>query len=73
MFPDWTRDRTERFLEFVKRCFAQKRKSLLNNLAASDARGRVEAALEKLGLATTVRAEQVPIPRLASLFAELEF
>ena len=72
MFPDWTRDRTERFLEFVKRCFAQKRKSLLNNLAASDARGRVEAGLGRLGLPTNVRAEQVPIPRLASLFAELE-
>jgi len=72
MFPDWTRARTEHFLKFVKRCFAQKRKSLLNNLATSDARDRVEAAMGQLGLATTVRAEQVPIPRLASIFAELE-
>jgi len=71
-FPEWSRDRTERFLEFVKRCFAHKRKSLLNNLAASAERDCVEAAMDQLELPTTVRAEQVPIPRLAGLFAELE-
>src|SRR2546427_761655 len=71
-FPEWTRGRTEQFLEFVKRCFAHKRKSLLNNLAASAERDCVEAAMDQLELPTTVRAEQVPIPRLAGLFAELE-
>ena len=71
-FPEWSRDRTERFLEFVKRCFAHKRKSLLNNLAASTERDRVGAAIGQLGLPAKVRAEQVSIPQLAGLFAELE-
>lgn len=72
MFSDWSRERTEQFLSFVKRCLGHKRKNLLNNLATSEPRDRVQASMKEIGLPTTLRAEQVPIPQLASLFAELE-
>jgi 16S rRNA (adenine1518-N6/adenine1519-N6)-dimethyltransferase len=55
------------FLDFVKECFAQKRKTLRNNL-----RGRLGARTEELlreaGLAPDVRAEQLTVPQFASLF-----
>ncbi len=58
----------ENFLEFVKRCFAQKRKSLLNNLAGTYSRARAERAVADLGLMVTVRAEQLTLEQFASLF-----
>ncbi len=71
MFSDWSRAKAEQFLGFVKRCFGQKRKNLRNNLAALHERDRLEAAFEELRLPPTVRAEQIPIPRLAGLFEQL--
>ncbi len=65
-----TEDR-ERFLEFVKRCFAQKRKSLVNNLARPYARRWVARAVEELGWPAKVRAEQLTAGQLAGLFSLL--
>jgi 16S rRNA (adenine1518-N6/adenine1519-N6)-dimethyltransferase len=72
MFPEWTRARTDCFLEFAKRCFAQKRKSLRNNLAAFYRSDRLAVALAHLRMQPAVRAEQISISQLADLFENLE-
>jgi len=58
-------------LEFVKLCFAHKRKNLLNNLQPVYARRRVEAELAALKLPPTIRAEQLTLPQFQQLFARL--
>ena len=76
-FPEWDCHTRERFLEFVKACFAQKRKSLLNNLGGTYPRGRVEQALaeatERLprSLPSRLRAEQLRLEEFAALFDRL--
>jgi 16S rRNA (adenine1518-N6/adenine1519-N6)-dimethyltransferase len=59
-----------RFLEFVKLCFAQKRKTLVNNLRAMSPPDRTRNVLERLGLRPDTRAEQLSLPVLASLHRE---
>jgi 16S rRNA (adenine1518-N6/adenine1519-N6)-dimethyltransferase len=59
------------FLHFVKRCFAQKRKNLANNLAGTYSRERIEQALAALSLPRTIRAEQLALSQFAGLFAHL--
>ena len=66
-FPHWTREECDEFLEFVKRCFAQKRKTLLNNLGAIYAREQVAAALAEAGHAGNLRAEQLSLEQLAAV------
>jgi 16S rRNA (adenine1518-N6/adenine1519-N6)-dimethyltransferase len=61
------------FLRFVRQVFAQKRKTLANNLrAAGYAPAAVTAAFEKAGVAAQARAEMIPIERLAALWRSLE-
>jgi len=60
------------FRKFLAGAFAQRRKTLLNNFAAMGLPAdRASAALDSLGLAKTIRPEQVSIPSWASLFAAL--
>jgi 16S rRNA (adenine1518-N6/adenine1519-N6)-dimethyltransferase len=61
----------DEFLEFVGRCFAQKRKTLLNNLKGAFGARSVEAALRNYGLRLDARAEQLSIDNFASLFTML--
>ncbi len=61
-----------KFLEFVKRCFARKRKNLLNNLAKIRPRRRLEQALSDLALPLSVRAEQLTLEQFISLFRRLD-
>jgi 16S rRNA (adenine1518-N6/adenine1519-N6)-dimethyltransferase len=58
-------------LEFVKLCFAHKRKNLLNNLAPVYPRQRVEKELAALGLPQTTRAEQLALEQFEELLARL--
>ena len=58
------------FMEFVKRCFAQKRKTLVNNLRELAAPAKVKETLAELGLPATSRAEELPVATLAALFAK---
>lgn len=56
------------FLEFVKACFAQKRKTLLNNLRRMVGEERAHEALRRTGLRETARAEQLSLVELAALY-----
>lgn len=59
------------FLDFVKLCFAQKRKTLVNNLRVLVGRAPLRAILEARSLRGDARAEQLSVGDLASLFASL--
>ena len=58
-------------LTFVKRCFAKKRKNIINNLSGIAARAKVERVLDELDLPATVRAEEMSIEQFAALHARL--
>ncbi len=60
-----------RFLDFVKLCFAQKRKTLLNNLRGLAAPELVRKALAALKVRSDVRAEQLAVAQFAALFRRL--
>ena len=60
-----------RFLKFVQVCFAQKRKTLRNNLRAIAGDERIHAALNAANLPADARAEQLSIPDFAKLFSAL--
>jgi 16S rRNA (adenine1518-N6/adenine1519-N6)-dimethyltransferase len=70
-FEGWPKAAYDRFLEFVKRCFAQKRKNLLNNLAGIFPRTRIMQALEEAGKPANLRAEQLSLEELAGVFERL--
>jgi 16S rRNA (adenine1518-N6/adenine1519-N6)-dimethyltransferase len=55
------------FLDFVKECFAQKRKTLRNNLRARLGT-RAEEILREVGLSADARAEQLTIFQFVALF-----
>jgi 16S rRNA (adenine1518-N6/adenine1519-N6)-dimethyltransferase len=55
------------FLDFVKECFAQKRKTLRNNLRARLG-ARTEDVLRETGLSPDARAEQLTVSQFAALF-----
>jgi 16S rRNA (adenine1518-N6/adenine1519-N6)-dimethyltransferase len=61
----------EDFLEFVKTCFAKKRKTLLNNLRESFSPESVRDTLSATELRPDARAEQIEIRDLARLFVRL--
>jgi 16S rRNA (adenine1518-N6/adenine1519-N6)-dimethyltransferase len=56
------------FLDFVKMCFAQKRKTLVNNLRVIATPEKIKAALLDLGLSQKARAEELAVAQLAALF-----
>jgi 16S rRNA (adenine1518-N6/adenine1519-N6)-dimethyltransferase len=61
------------FLRFLRQAFAQKRKTLNNNLrAAGVAPAVAAAALASAGIAAQARAEAVPVEALAALWRALE-
>jgi 16S rRNA (adenine1518-N6/adenine1519-N6)-dimethyltransferase len=70
-FEGWPRGACDEFLEFVKRCFAQKRKNVLNNLAGIYPRRRITQAFEEAGKAAHLRAEQLSLEDLAGIFEHL--
>ncbi|HUN89404.1 MAG TPA: 16S rRNA (adenine(1518)-N(6)/adenine(1519)-N(6))-dimethyltransferase RsmA [Terriglobales bacterium] len=59
------------FIEFLKLSFAQKRKTLANNLKASYSEERIKPALKAAGLKPDVRAEAISLEQAAKLFKAL--
>jgi 16S rRNA (adenine1518-N6/adenine1519-N6)-dimethyltransferase len=60
-----------RFLDFVKACFSQKRKTLVNNLRSEAPRDEIRQALAALKLRPDARAEQLSVPMFAALYEKL--
>jgi 16S rRNA (adenine1518-N6/adenine1519-N6)-dimethyltransferase len=61
----------KRFLEFVQACFAQKRKTLRNNLLAIASNEEIHEALAVAKLRPDARAEQLTLAQFAALFSQL--
>ena len=59
----------DRFLDFVKLCFSQKRKTLVNNLRSIAEPEAVRDALASLTLRPDVRAEQLSVSQLVAVFS----
>ncbi len=59
------------FLQFVQGCFAQKRKTLRNNLQTIASDQQIRQAIEDCGLRPDARAEQLTLAQFAFLFARL--
>jgi 16S rRNA (adenine1518-N6/adenine1519-N6)-dimethyltransferase len=59
------------FLEFLRAIFAQKRKTVSNNLKTSYDKESLQAALSEAGIAPTVRAETIPLEQMARLYLAL--
>ena len=57
-----------KFLEFVKVCFAQKRKTLSNNLRPLTSPGHTRQILSELKLREDARAEQLTIAQFVALY-----
>jgi 16S rRNA (adenine1518-N6/adenine1519-N6)-dimethyltransferase len=60
-----------KFLDFVKLCFSQKRKTLVNNLRSLASPDHVREVLSTLGLRLDARAEQLSVPSLATVYHAL--
>lgn len=58
----------ERFLDFVKLSFSQKRKTLVNNLRSLAKPALAREALSSLAIRPDARAEQLSVVQLASLY-----
>lgn len=61
----------QEFLEFVRLCFAQKRKTLVNNLRSLAKPNPVKEALTAQGLRPDARAEQLSLADFAALHSSL--
>ena len=62
----------EPFIAFLRRCFAQKRKTLANNLrAAGYAPADIATALDHAGIGAQARAESLPLAEFAALWRAL--
>ncbi len=59
------------FISFLKLSFGQKRKTLWNNLKSEYKPQALRSALENSGIKPTVRAESLPLEKMAALFRAL--
>ncbi|AXC14240.1 SSU rRNA (adenine(1518)-N(6)/adenine(1519)-N(6))-dimethyltransferase [Acidisarcina polymorpha] len=61
------------FIKFLKESFAQKRKTLANNLRfAGHGPENVAAAFRRTGISSTIRAEALPLEEAARLYRDLQ-
>jgi 16S rRNA (adenine1518-N6/adenine1519-N6)-dimethyltransferase len=60
------------FIAFLKLAFAQKRKTLVNNLRGQYGAEAIKAALKSARLRAEVRAEAVPLEKMAAVFRALQ-
>jgi 16S rRNA (adenine1518-N6/adenine1519-N6)-dimethyltransferase len=69
--PELALEDQQSFLDFVKLCFAQKRKTLTNNLRWFVEPARLKELLEARSLRSDARAEQLSVTELAGLYSSL--
>lgn len=69
---DKLRVEEEPFIAFLKAAFAQKRKTLANNLRVQYDAVAIRAALKAAGLRADVRAEAVSLEKMAAMFRALQ-
>lgn len=62
----------EPFIAFLKLAFAQKRKTLVNNLRSQYELAAIRSALKSAGLRPDVRAEAMPLEKTAAVFRALQ-
>ena len=62
----------EPFIQFLKLAFAQKRKTLANNLKGTYTDASIKAGVKAAGLRSDVRAEAVPLDKMAVLSRSLQ-
>jgi 16S rRNA (adenine1518-N6/adenine1519-N6)-dimethyltransferase len=60
------------FITFLKVMFAQKRKTVSNNLKLAYDKAIAKGALERAGIAPATRAEAIPLAEMARLYLELK-
>jgi len=60
------------FLKFLKVCFAQKRKTLRNNLRSLMPQEEAAALLRECGIGASARAEEIGVAEFARLFAAMK-
>ena len=58
-----------KIVEFVKTCFASRRKTLVNNLAKQCSKAQIVDMLSKLNISAEARAEDLSPQEFAKLFA----
>ncbi len=61
-----------RFLEFLQRCFGQKRKTLRNNLRGLASGARIESALQKSQIPSAARAEELTLAQFAAMYDAMQ-
>lgn len=61
----------DRFIDFLKLSFGQKRKTLWNNLKSEYEPATLKTALQQAGVKPNVRAEALPLEKSAALFRAL--
>ncbi|MGH9576768.1 MAG: rRNA adenine N-6-methyltransferase family protein, partial [Terriglobales bacterium] len=61
----------DEFVEFLKLCFGQKRKTLANNLKATYGEEAVRKALAAAGVRRDARAEALTLEQTAAVFRAL--
>jgi 16S rRNA (adenine1518-N6/adenine1519-N6)-dimethyltransferase len=61
-------EKREEFLKFVKACFSQKRKTLVNSLKSTVPRNSLREAMTAMKLRPDARAEQLSLAELAGLW-----
>ncbi len=63
----------EGFIPFLRLCFAQKRKTLMNNLRAAGLEAsRITTAAEAAAISPQARAEAIPLQEMAKLYRALQ-
>jgi len=60
------------FIAFLKGAFAQKRKTLMNNLRGQYDVAAIRAAMKSAGLRSDIRAEAMSLPQTAAVFRALQ-
>jgi 16S rRNA (adenine1518-N6/adenine1519-N6)-dimethyltransferase len=58
--------------QFIRKCFAYKRKTLINNLKGFFPISDIKKILEKLNISLTIRSEQLSGDMLFKLYKRLE-